>query len=224
MDDSARNQQPVHLPSFARPTPWHRGLLAFAGLKLWGSSLLFLVLPSSAFAATVTLAWNASLSGSAVAGYILYYGDASGSYSTDVDVGNTTQAALSGLDEGKTYYFAATAYNVNRNESSFSNEVSYSIPVADAIPPTSVITSPSDGSSVQRKSTVTMTAAASDNVGVVRVEFYVNGQLQCADGSSAYTCTWQVPPSRRRTYQLQAKAFDAHGNVGASSIVTVSAQ
>ena len=220
MDDSARNQQPVRLPSLARPTPLHRGLLAFAGLKLWGSSLLFLALPSSAFAATVTLAWDASPS--AVAGYLLYYGSASGSYSTDVDVGNTTQAALSGLDEGTTYYFAATAYNVNEQESAFSNEVRYTIPVADAIPPTAVITSPSDGSSVPRKSTVTMTAVASDNVDVVRVEFYVNGQLQCADGSSAYTCTWQVPPPRNRTYQLQAKAFDAHGNVGASSMITVS--
>ena len=90
MYDSARNQKPVRLPSLARPAPWHRGLLAFAGLKLWVSSLLFLVLTSSAFAATVTLAWNASVS--AVAGYLLYYGSASGSYSTHVDAGNESVA------------------------------------------------------------------------------------------------------------------------------------
>jgi len=152
MYDSALNQKPVRLPTLARPTPSHRGLLAFAGLKLWVSSLLFLVLPSSAFAATVTLTWNASPS---AVGYILYYGEASGSYSTSVDVGNTTQAILSGLDEGKTYYFAAIAYNANGKESAFSNEVNYRIPVADAILPTAVITSPSDGSFVQRKSTYT---------------------------------------------------------------------
>jgi|SRR5262245_10425361 len=78
MYDSALNQKPVRLPSLARPTPLHRGLLAFAGLKLLVSSLLFLALPSSACAATVTLAWDASPA--AVAGYLLYYGSASGSY------------------------------------------------------------------------------------------------------------------------------------------------
>ena len=186
------------------------------------SSLLILVLTSRALAATVTLAWDANTEPN-LAGYILHYGNASGSYSTEVDVGNTTMAALSGVDEGQTYYFAATAYNVNRNESTFSNEVRYTIPV-DAIPPTAVMTSPSDGSSIPRKSTITMTAAASDNVGVVRVEFYANGQLQCADGSASSSCAWKVPPRMGRTYQLQAKAFDAHGNVGASSIVTVTSR
>ena len=166
MDDSALNQQPLCRLSLARPTPSYRGLLACTGLQFLVSSLLVLVLTSRALAATVTLAWDANTEPN-LAGYILHYGNASGSYSTEVDVGNTTMAALSGVDEGQTYYFAATAYNVNGNESTFSNEVRYTIPV-DAIPPTAVITSPSDGSSIPRKSTITMTAAASDNVGVVQ--------------------------------------------------------
>src|SRR5262245_24669448 len=137
MDYSALNQQPLCLLFPARPTPSYRGLLACTGLKFLVFSLLVLVLTSRALAATVTLAWDANTEPD-LAGYILHYGNASGSYSTEVDVGNTTMAALSGFDGGQTYYFAATAYNVNKNESAFSNEVRYTIPV-DAIPPTVVI-------------------------------------------------------------------------------------
>jgi hypothetical protein len=78
-------------------------------------SLLLLLLAQNAFAAPVTLAWNA-VSAADLAGYILYYSYASGSYSLSVDVGNSTNASLSGLDQGKTYYFVATAYDVDGNE------------------------------------------------------------------------------------------------------------
>jgi hypothetical protein len=193
------------------------------GFKLSVCSLLLLLLAQNAFAAPVTLAWNA-VSAADLAGYILYYGYTSGNYSLSVDVGNTTTAALSGLDQGKMYYFVATAYDVDGTESAFSNEVSYTVPIADTTAPTAAITSPVDGSVVPKKSTVTISATASDNVGVTRVEFYVGGQLTCSDMTSSYSCTWKVPAAPGRTYQLQAKAYDAQGNVGSSAILTVKSQ
>jgi chitinase len=192
-------------------------------LKLSLCSLLLLLLAQNAFAGHVTLAWNA-VSAVDLAGYILYYGYAPGSYSLSVDAGNSTTAALSGLDQGRTYYFAATAYDVDGYESAFSNEVSYTVPVADPGAPSVTITSPADGALVQRKSTVTISATASDNVGVSRVEFYVNGQLACSDATGAYTCAWKVPAASRRIYQMQAKAYDAQGNVGSSSLITVKSE
>jgi hypothetical protein len=63
-----------------------------------------------------------------LAGYKIYYSQSSGNYSTTVDVGNVTSHLLDGLEEGKTYYFAATAYDASGNESDFSNEVSATIP------------------------------------------------------------------------------------------------
>jgi chitinase len=193
------------------------------GFQLSVCSLLLLLLAQNAFAGPVTFAWNA-VSAANLAGYVLYYGYAPRSYSLSVDVGNYTTAALSGLDQGKTYYFAATAYDTYGQESVFSNEVSYTVPLADAEKPSVTITSPASGALIAKKSTVTITATASDNVGVTRVEFSVNGQLTCSDVTGAYTCDWKVPAAPGRTYQLQAKAYDAQGNVGSSAILTVKSQ
>jgi chitinase len=193
------------------------------GLQLSVRSLLLLLLAQNAFAAPVTLAWNA-VSAADLAGYVLYYGYAPGNYSLSLDVGNYTTAALSGLDQGKTYYFAATAYDTYGQESVFSNEVSYTVPAADAEMPSVTITSPASGAFVTKKSTVPIGATASDNIGVTRVEFYVNGQLTCSDVTGAYTCDWKVPAAPGRTYQLQAKAYDAQGNAGSSAILAVKSQ
>lgn len=52
----------------------------------------------------------------------------SGNYTTVIDVMNTTTYTIKNLPEGFTYYFAVTAYDINGNESGFSNEVSKNIP------------------------------------------------------------------------------------------------
>jgi len=177
---------------------------------------------SLAQAVDVQLAWDASPSPQ-VTGYQLYYGTGSKQYSVSLDTGTATTAALSGLQAGQKYYFAVLAYDADGDPSPLSNEVSYTVPAGDTAPPTVSITEPVNGASVARKSTVTIAVTASDNVGVTRVEVLVGGQLTCTDVTAAYSCAWTVPPTGgNKTYRLQAKAFDAHGNVGASSIVTVS--
>jgi hypothetical protein len=79
-----------------------------------------------ASAAQVSLAWAKSI-GSDVAGYKMHYGSYSGTYQYTVNVGNSTSCTISGLNEGITYYFAATAYDTQQNESSYSNEVVYTV-------------------------------------------------------------------------------------------------
>ena len=62
-----------------------------------------------------------------LAGYKIYYGTSPGNYTGRIDVGvETTQFTVKGLKSG-TYYFVVTAYNVTRNESGYSNEVSKEI-------------------------------------------------------------------------------------------------
>lgn len=73
--------------------------------------------------ASATLAWQPS-SDPTVAGYKLYYGVASRTYTGVVNVGPSTTATVSNLVSGTTYYFAATAYNASGIESPFSNEAS----------------------------------------------------------------------------------------------------
>ncbi len=83
----------------------------------------------SAFATgSVTLAWDSSTN-PIVAGYNVYYGGASGTYTNEISVGNATNATISGLVQGTTYYFAATAYSASDIESPFSSEVSYLVPL-----------------------------------------------------------------------------------------------
>jgi len=91
----------------------------------------------------------------------------------------------------------------------------------DETAPTVSITNPADGAIVARKSTVTITATASDNIGVTRVEFLVNGVLRCSDTTAPYSCNWSVP-NTRTTHQLQARALDQAGNVGTASIQVTS--
>lgn len=92
----------------------------------------------------------------------------------------------------------------------------------DNTPPTVSITSPANGSIVARKSLVTIAASASDNVGVARVEFLVNGTLQCTDVSTPYSCNWRVPSAPNKTHQIQARAFDQAGNSATATIQVTS--
>ncbi len=81
---------------------------------------------------TVPLAWNASTDPT-VAGYNVYYGTAPDSLTNSVSVGSVTGAAITGLAEGVTYYFAAAAYNATGLQGPLSNEVAYTIPVASTL-------------------------------------------------------------------------------------------
>jgi hypothetical protein len=76
---------------------------------------------SSAYALDLELAWDPS--DSEVAGYKVYAGTASRSYTLSVDAGNRTGYTLTGLEDGKTYYIALTAYNSEGVESDYSNEI-----------------------------------------------------------------------------------------------------
>jgi hypothetical protein len=83
---------------------------------------LFLV-PASAYAGRITLAWTASPDPS-VTGYVVYYGVLPGVYPNSVNVGNVTSHALQGLTNGVTYYFVTRAYNAAGVLSAASNQVS----------------------------------------------------------------------------------------------------
>src|SRR5512137_895255 len=101
--------------------------------------LCAILTPSAVHAAEVNLAWDPNTEPD-VAGYKVYYGLGSRNYDHVMDVGNSTSCVVTGLEQGRTYYFAATAVNTANIESDFSNEVSAALsssnqpPVANAGP------------------------------------------------------------------------------------------
>ncbi len=90
--------------------------------------------------------------------------------------------------------------------------------LTDHTSPTVTISSPLAGSTVAVRSNVNIQATASDNIGVARTEFYVNGTLTCSDTSSPYSCSWKVPGAKNKSYSISAKTYDAAGNNSTSSI------
>jgi hypothetical protein len=91
--------------------------------------------------------------------------------------------------------------------------------VGDTTPPTVVISSPVNGATVSGN--VSVRVSASDNVGVNRVEFYVDGALKSTSTSAPFTTTWNSRKASSGAHTLQSKAYDAAGNRGDSPTVTV---
>ena len=113
-------------------------LLPVISLAILATSVLFLpVFTSAVLAAQISLEWDANGEPD-LDGYRVYYGTSSGNYTASVDIGNNTHCVISNLEQGVTYYFAATAYDSEGNESGFSDEIVYAVPAA---------VSPSPGSS-----------------------------------------------------------------------------
>ena len=127
---SAIKPSPYHLPAVADSIARRISSLSAYTAQLWVICLALMMFASLASAASVNLAWS-PVTASNLAGYKVHYGTASRNYGSALDVKNSTTAAISGLEEGKTYFFAATAYDAYGNSSGYSNEVSHTVPLHD---------------------------------------------------------------------------------------------
>ena len=117
----------------------------------------------------------------------------------------------------------ARAYDAAGNMNSATLSVTVNNPVADTTAPTVSLTSPAAGALLTRGVTYTLTASASDNVGVARVEFLLDGALLGSDTTAPYSLSW-YNTTTVGSHSLLARAYDAAGNVASSTAVTVSVQ
>ena len=92
--------------------------IAFAA----GVGLFFASFPT--YAASVTLAWNPSPDPTVV-GYIILYGNSSGSFSQSINVGSSNSATVADLTPGITYLFVVAAYDATGLQSAPSNQISF---------------------------------------------------------------------------------------------------
>jgi len=111
---------------------------------LWvliAAALLLGIRPVAATAGSLSLAWDPNTEDD-LAGYKVYIGTASQTFSQIIDVGHMTAFTVTDLLEGETYFSTVTAYDIFVNESDFSNEVSTTIPVTAPPPEPEPVNSP----------------------------------------------------------------------------------
>ncbi len=187
-----------------------------------GAALMLTALAVSARGqSSVTLAWDASPD-SSIAGYRLYEGVASRTYTNVIDLGNTTMATVSNLTAGVTYFFAVTAYDTNGLESDYSGEVSYTVPLPTNDTPIISLTSPADGAVFSAPVTINLAADVTANGHTIsQVQFYNGSNLLGTAAAAPYRFAWNNMSAG--TYSMSATVvYDSGGTVAsAPAIVTV---
>ena len=113
----------------------------------------------------------------------------------------------------------AIVYGLNGALSSITAAVPATGGDPDTTAPTASIDSPLDGAVVT--GSVVVSASATDKVGVARVEFYLDGVFQSTDTTSPYQWAWNTAAVNDGSHTLQARAYDAAGNAGASATTSV---
>jgi hypothetical protein len=91
----------------------------------------------------------------------------------------------------------------------------------DAQKPSISISSPPTGTTYTNAQTVTITATATDNVGVTQVEFYDGATLAGFTTTPPHTNVWSFTAANNGAHVWTARAYDAAGNASTSSPVTL---
>jgi hypothetical protein len=152
--------------------------------------------------------------------------DSQVAYGTTTDYGSLTtlntslvtshSQSLSGLDPGTTYHYAVLSKD-NAGNLSISSDNTFVTTAPDTQAPIVQLTSPAEGSTVSGQ--VTLNSTASDNVGVVGVQYLLDGNNLGNETTSApYSLNWNTSTTNNATHTLAARARDAAGNISTSSV------
>jgi len=90
----------------------------------------------------------------------------------------------------------------------------------DTTPPSISLSTPTNGQTVQG-STVNISASAQDNIGVTKVEFFLDNILLNTDNSAPYSYAWNSTLSAEGNHTIYAKAYDGASLSTNSASVTV---
>jgi hypothetical protein len=119
------------------------------------------------------------------------------------------------------YVFYAQISGGGRMRYLYAPEIVTVLPPPDLVKPTVSITNPPSARTYTNSQTVTVSATASDNVGITRVEFYDGSTLRGTDTSAAFTYDWSFTVADNGVHSWTARAYDAAGNVSTSSAVAL---
>jgi len=132
----------------------------------------------------------------------------------DIITQNADDLGVAGFDQ----YFGFGRINVARAVAA----AKVAVVQSDTQAPTVSIASPASGAVV--KGSYAANVSAADNVAVTKVELYVNGALFASEASQPFVFSWDTTAQADGAYTLEARAYDAAGNVGSSGTISVTVQ
>ena len=92
----------------------------------------------------------------------------------------------------------------------------------DTTPPTTQVTSPTNGAQVSGTVNVTATASDPDDPVVAKMEIYIDNVLKSSNtNSNTITYSWNTTTYSNGNHTIYSKAYDAAGNVGTSATINV---
>ena len=181
--------------------------------------------PLDASAASIGTA-NAMSSGSATtsnANDLIFGAGSSSSSVTAAGTGFTSRLSANGTrteDRNVTSTGPQSATATQNGNRWVMHMVAFKSEPSETTPPSATLTAPAAGANLS--GSVSVSADASDNVGVAGVQFLLDGaNLGGEDTTSPYSISWNSATAANGTHTLQARARDAAGNLGTSSPVTV---
>jgi glucose/arabinose dehydrogenase/chitodextrinase len=161
----------------------------------------------------INLTWDASTDDVGVAGYKVFRNG------TQIATPTTTSYNDTGRTPNTTYDYTVSANDAAGNDSPMSDVVSATTR-PDTTAPTVSLTAPANGATVS--GTINVTASASDDVGVVGVQFLLDGNnLGAEDTTAPYSVSWNTSTATNGAHVLTARARDAADNSTTSAARTV---
>jgi Concanavalin A-like lectin/glucanases superfamily/Domain of unknown function (DUF1929)/Bacterial Ig domain/Kelch motif len=170
---------------------------------------------------SATLSWNASTDNTGVALYNVHRSTTSGfqpSMSNRIAQPTSTSVTNTGVAAG-TYFYVVTAQDIAGNVSGPSNEASVTV-LPDTIAPTVMMMTPAQLETVS--GSISVSAAASDDVGVLGVQFQIDGQpLGIERTTPPYSVIWNTATTSNGSHVLTAVARDAALNSSQATVDVV---
>jgi hypothetical protein len=146
------------------------------------------------------------------------YSAMTNTFTTTGATGHSTTVV--GLANGGSYAFYVRCQDTSANPNTTDFGITFAVGVPDTTNPTVSITAPAGGATVS--GTVNVTANAADNIGVVGVQFLLDGvNLGSEDTSSPYSVSWNTTTTNNGTHTISARARDAAGNTTTTPVTTV---
>jgi chitodextrinase len=168
----------------------------------------------------INLTWTASTDNVGVSAYLVERQDPGSSSFVQIGTATGTTFNDTGRAANSTYSYRVRARDAAGNLSPYSNVASATTQAPDTTPPVVALTSPADGATVS--GTVTLTANASDNIGVAGVQFLLDGaNFGAEDTAAPYSLSWNTATASRSIHTLTARARDAAGNISTAVSETI---